>query len=67
MAREMRCFLARAPAPCQMVPRNQLPGGPMSLSEASTIVRSATRRLPFTVPPLEGGALILLFAVWLFG
>jgi len=37
------------------------------MEKAVLAVRRASYRIPFSIPPLEGTALLILIAVWLFG
>jgi hypothetical protein len=37
------------------------------MERTSDNLRVVARAMPFSMPPLEGGALIVLMIVWLFG
>lgn len=37
------------------------------MERTSAALRVISRAMPFSIPPLEGGALIMLMIVWLFG
>jgi len=39
----------------------------MSIQRTSDRLRVIARTLPTTVPPMEGAALLVLMAIWLFG